>query len=61
MIILGRGEQVIVTQHSKDVSDDYDLELRRSVTYKADYQRSKQAAVARTQDQAAYLTLCRHP
>jgi hypothetical protein len=60
VIILGRREQVIVAQGFNSVSDNYEWELRKSVTYKADFQEPKQAAVARMQGQAGYLMLCLH-
>jgi hypothetical protein len=46
-VVLGRGKQTIVAQDFRSVSDDYDVELRRSVTYKADYQPPGQVIVAR--------------
>jgi hypothetical protein len=60
-VVLGRGEQTIVAQNFRSVSDDYDVELRGSVTYKADYQSSEQAIVARIRGQAGYLMWCWHP
>jgi hypothetical protein len=60
VIILGRREQVIVTQGFNNVSGIYEWELSKSVTYKADFQEPKQAAVARAQGQAGYLMLCLH-
>jgi len=55
-VVLRRGQQTIIAQDFRRVSDDHDGELRRSVTYKADYQLSGQVIVARIRGQAGYLT-----
>lgn len=58
IILQRRGEQIVIAPNYTDVSDNQDSGLRESVTYRADYQTSKQAAVARIRNQAGYLTLC---
>jgi hypothetical protein len=58
--VILRREQTIITQDFRSISNDYSMELRRSVTYKADYQPSKQVIVAQIRDQVGYLPLCWH-
>lgn len=60
IMVLGGCEQVIVAPNFKAVSDEANLGLREGVTYRDEYQTSRQAVVGQLQRQTACQTSCSH-